>query len=205
MTTLELLVIVYGSCSRDPNNEDRFGPEQRRVEIKLNPTIPASATTGIQKYRWLQSFLLKIANDTKHNRNWRCEFCTKHAREISWMNASWLHLTPPRANCYVHNLCNTVDGPCAEQLRQANFEMGRATGCPPTNLPRATKPKGQKEYPMSSSCAVCHNPADESRRNLKQCAKCELTRYCSVDCQRADWSRHKECCKTVKEVQWHWT
>ncbi|KAJ7148720.1 hypothetical protein C8R43DRAFT_515159 [Mycena crocata] len=204
MTTLELYVIVYGSCSCDPDNDDRFGSEQRRVEITLTPTIPAHATTGLKKYQWLQEFLVRIEQDMKYNRNWRCEFCRKHAREVVWQNASWLSRSPPRAQSYVHNICNSETGPCAEQSRNVTAEMGRQTGCPPTSLPREPKPNSQAKYPLSSSCAVCHNDAEESRRNLKQCSKCELTRYCSVECQRTDWSRHKECCKAVKEVNWHW-
>jgi hypothetical protein len=264
MTTVEVLVIVYGSCSRDPQNDDRFGWEQRRVEITLNPTLPANATTIDKKQEWLQEFLRNIGLDMKHNRNWRCEFCSaswpqtvpfhchclmaileKPARETVWMSASWTHLTPPRSNSYVspslglsfahcrvfyyllfqvHHVCDAGAGPCSEQLREINAYMAEASGFPPSGLPRQPKRKGQEKFPMSSSCAVCHNEADESRKNLKQCAKCELTRYCrsvdfsnqpsscllipdaipSVDCQRTDWKRHKECCKAVKEVKWHW-
>ncbi|KAJ6551702.1 hypothetical protein B0H19DRAFT_950154 [Mycena capillaripes] len=204
MSFVELLVIVYGSCSRDPNNDERFGLEQRRVEITLKPTIPASATTLAKKQQWVQDFLRRIGLDMKHNRNWRCEFCKKHARETVWMNVSWIHLPSPRANSYVHHVCDAGTGPCAEQLRAVNAEVGRLTGFPPTGLPVQARIKGGETYPLSSSCAVCHNEAEESRKSLKQCAKCELTRYCSVDCQRADWTRHKECCKAIKEVKWHW-
>ncbi|KAJ7917971.1 hypothetical protein B0H13DRAFT_1449209, partial [Mycena leptocephala] len=157
-----------------------------------------------KKQEWLQEFLRNIGLDMKHNRNWRCEFCKKPARETVWMSASWTHLTPPRSNSYVHHICDAGAGPCSEQLREINAYMAEASGFPPSGLPRQPKRKGQEKFPMSSSCAVCHNEADESRKNLKQCAKCELTRYCSVDCQRTDWKRHKECCKAVKEVKWHW-
>ncbi|KAJ7148707.1 hypothetical protein C8R43DRAFT_515047 [Mycena crocata] len=178
MTTLDLLVIVYGSCSRDPNTDERYGSEQRRVEITLNPIIPANATTIAKKHQWLSGFLLNIGKDMKHNRNWRCEFCKKHARETVWMMCSWMHLEQPKVNCYVHSVCNAASGPCAEEIRDANEQMSRMTGFPATNLPREVKKKGQPEYPMSASCAVCHNDAEESRKSL-QCAKCELTRYLS--------------------------
>ncbi|KAJ7248245.1 hypothetical protein B0H12DRAFT_1123755 [Mycena haematopus] len=139
----------------------------------------------------------------KHNRNWRCEFCKNRARETVWMNASWMHLTPPRANSYVHNVCDAGAGPCAEQVQQTSAEMARLSGVPPSTPPRPNLP-GEK-FPLSSSCAVCHNETEKSRKSLKQCSKCELTRYCSVDCQRTDWSRHKVCCAAVKDVEWHWT
>ncbi|KAJ7170998.1 hypothetical protein C8R46DRAFT_1087429 [Mycena filopes] len=175
MTTLNLLVIVYGSCSRDPENDERYGAEQRRVEVTLNPIIPATARTMVQKHEWLQGFLERIGRDMKHTRNWRCEFCKKHARETVWMNASWMHLTPPRMVCYVHNICDAGAGPCYEELRASEAYVARMNGVPPSGPPL---PKTQKNYPMSSSCLVCNNEASESRKSLKQCARCELTRYC---------------------------
>ncbi|KAJ7083614.1 hypothetical protein B0H15DRAFT_784850 [Mycena belliarum] len=126
MAFIELLVIVYGSCSRDPNDDDRFGPEQRRVEITLNfPTIPNEARTLAEREEWLHLFLRGTLEDMTHNRNWQCEFCTKHARETYWMPNSWMHLSPPRVCCYVHNVCNTVAGPCADQLRLASIQLRR--------------------------------------------------------------------------------
>ncbi|KAJ7653202.1 hypothetical protein DFH06DRAFT_1204952 [Mycena polygramma] len=208
MTTVIAQVIVYGSCSRDPDDDDRFGPEQRRVEITLNPTIHTDPTTMSmdQRKQWIEGFWQRIRPDMKHNRNWQCEFCEKPARETVWMWASWMKISPPRLKCYIHNICNAARGPCSEQLDELNSEMGRITGCPLNGLAREAKSliNGQQKFPLSSSCAVCHNEMKESRKNLKQCSKCELTRYCSVGCQRADWKRHKECCQVVTEVEWHW-
>ncbi|KAJ7693982.1 hypothetical protein B0H16DRAFT_1351964 [Mycena metata] len=201
MTTLNLLVIVYGSCSRDPENDERFGAEQRCAEITLNPIIPASAKTLEQKQKWVEGFLQRIGRDMKHTRNWRCEFCKKHTRETVWMNSSWIHLTPPKINSYVHSIRDADKGPCYEQLRGFEAQVALMTGFPPSGPPL---PKTQKSYPMSASCIVCNNEASESRKNLKQCGRCELTRYCSIECQREDWKRHKECCKAVKEVKWVW-
>ena len=33
------------------------------------------------------------------------------------------------------------------------------------------------------------------KTGLFQCSSCKLVRYCSVDCQRGDWKRHKTTCK----------
>ncbi|KAJ7717968.1 hypothetical protein B0H16DRAFT_1229213, partial [Mycena metata] len=157
-----------------------------------------------KKHQWWTTFRRSIGTDMKHSRNWRCEFCTKSARETVWMNASWMHLPEPRATSYVHHVCDAAIGPCADKLRAVDAEMARMSGLPPTgSLPPVPKPKGTK-FPMSSSCAVCNNETSESRKSLKQCAKCQLTRYCSVECQRSDWPRHKACCKVVKEVKWIW-
>src|SRR4051794_13180002 len=42
------------------------------------------------------------------------------------------------------------------------------------------------------SCAQCKKSPPEV--SLKQCAKCNVTKYCSRDCQRANWKTHKKTC-----------
>ena len=42
-------------------------------------------------------------------------------------------------------------------------------------------------------CAKCAKTA-ASGIDLKHCAKCRTTRYCSRDCQKADWKTHKKAC-----------
>ncbi len=39
-------------------------------------------------------------------------------------------------------------------------------------------------------CACCG-----ASERLKDCAKCRLTKYCSLDCQKARWSAHKADCR----------
>ncbi|KAJ7148884.1 hypothetical protein C8R46DRAFT_916588, partial [Mycena filopes] len=108
---------------------------------------------------------------------------------------------PSRVLSQVHNICDAGEGPCYEELRKSAAYVARISGVPPVGPPL---PRTQETYPMSASCLVCNNEASESRKSLKKCARCELTRYCSVDCQRQDWKRHKDCCKVVKEVKWVW-
>jgi hypothetical protein len=40
-------------------------------------------------------------------------------------------------------------------------------------------------------CVMC--PAQGS--DMKYCARCRIARYCSAECQKADWSHHKHICK----------
>ncbi|KAF1971628.1 hypothetical protein BU23DRAFT_590544 [Bimuria novae-zelandiae CBS 107.79] len=40
-----------------------------------------------------------------------------------------------------------------------------------------------------NTCATCNKAP-----NLKRCAKCLKTLYCSRDCQKADWKTHKKVC-----------
>lgn len=46
---------------------------------------------------------------------------------------------------------------------------------------------------MADTCAHCQKTASEVG-NLKACAKCQTTRYCSRDCQKAHWKEHKKIC-----------
>lgn len=53
--------------------------------------------------------------------------------------------------------------------------------------------------PDLTICAYCGNTGED---NLKSCSRCSLSRYCSVDCQRAHWEMkgkfgHKEFCKSI--------
>lgn len=38
-------------------------------------------------------------------------------------------------------------------------------------------------------CAKCHAPS------LLFCSKCRITPYCSMDCQKGSWKRHRTVCK----------
>ncbi|KAI9021367.1 hypothetical protein DFJ74DRAFT_707321 [Hyaloraphidium curvatum] len=37
-------------------------------------------------------------------------------------------------------------------------------------------------------------------RKFQVCAKCKMVKYCSVECQRADWPEHKQVCG--KQPEW---
>jgi len=49
---------------------------------------------------------------------------------------------------------------------------------------------------MADACAHCAKTKSESDPgiNLKYCAKCQTTQYCSRECQKADWKKHKKIC-----------
>lgn len=45
------------------------------------------------------------------------------------------------------------------------------------------------------TCAICKKTATAANLpNLKACAKCKTTQYCSRECQKADWKVHKKVC-----------
>lgn len=43
-------------------------------------------------------------------------------------------------------------------------------------------------------CATCAKKETELGQPLQRCSKCSSTRYCSRDCQKADWKDHKKTC-----------
>ncbi|KAF8218181.1 hypothetical protein K438DRAFT_1557428, partial [Mycena galopus ATCC 62051] len=153
--------IVYGSSSDDPDDDDRFGPDQRRLEITLNPILPANATTPKKKLKWLDGFFWNISRDMKHTANWYCEFCGEEAQEIVKMNATWMYLDPSRAKSYIHSVCDANIGPCAEVLRVMDVEMARMSGFPPT-LPPTKKCIGRRGRACRLPAPAAANSASTS-------------------------------------------
>jgi hypothetical protein len=45
---------------------------------------------------------------------------------------------------------------------------------------------------MKSICHICE------KRTTFLCSICKIVRYCSKECQRIDWKKHKEKCKSAK-------
>ncbi|PWY83793.1 putative MYND domain protein [Aspergillus sclerotioniger CBS 115572] len=44
-----------------------------------------------------------------------------------------------------------------------------------------------------ATCTVCFKSGSDAMP-LKRCAKCQTQRYCSRECQKADWTKHKKTC-----------
>ncbi|KAG5729442.1 Ankyrin-2 [Termitomyces sp. T112] len=85
----------------------------------------------------------------------------------------------------------------------ANLDIKEADGLPPSNClsfgPQVTavvhkwirKRSGQEAPRDEKGCDCC----GVSDKPLKNCAKCHVARYCSVECQRKEWSTHKKTCQ----------
>lgn len=60
----------------------------------------------------------------------------------------------------------------------------------------------------STACASCLKTQGELAKTLKRCAKCRLQWYCSRECQKSDWKKHKKTCGNTRaepNSQHDWT
>ena len=48
-------------------------------------------------------------------------------------------------------------------------------------------------------CSYCKKKAATGNKSLKECGRCHAAKYCSQECQKKDWTRHKQICKVLTE------
>ncbi|KAI0748202.1 hypothetical protein C8Q80DRAFT_724437 [Daedaleopsis nitida] len=140
--------------------------------------------------------------DVKHSKKWLCESCGAPARETHFQTLSWPHLETPRLIAYVHFVCSMDESHVLEGLRESHDMMNLVNmgmlGPFPTSFPDR---QPDAVYPLAGSCACCKRDETANQETgLKKCGKCKLTRYCSVECQKQDWPRHKVTCEKIRSV-----
>ncbi|KAL1948731.1 hypothetical protein VTO73DRAFT_10537, partial [Trametes versicolor] len=144
------------------------------------------------------SMLRAITRDIKYSQNWGCEFCGKPrdpAREVVYQYFSahtpdglWL------LTISAHFICDMDFAHVRKGLTRVHA-MQHGLGLADAHSPYNTMPLRPAHivHPLAGSCADCER--DETAENdgacLKRCSRCRMTRYCSVACQKRDWSRHK--------------
>jgi hypothetical protein len=47
-------------------------------------------------------------------------------------------------------------------------------------------------------CGACSTTPDKNEGKFNKCGACQAMYYCSVECQRVDWPKHKDECKQIK-------
>lgn len=80
-------------------------------------------------------------------------------------------------------------------LPSAPNEAGAKEPNQPSSVPAPSTPF---TLHTTSCCAKCQTDGSQLVNGLKACAKCHPTRYCSRECQKADWKEHKKTCSAQK-------
>ncbi len=78
-------------------------------------------------------------------------------------------------------------------MNTCGVETEEKVGVEQSVLNKSTKTRRLHPYwaaKHKSKCFHCH----EISTDLKLCSKCSIARYCSKQCQREDWSQHKNYC-----------
>ncbi|KAL1948727.1 hypothetical protein VTO73DRAFT_10533 [Trametes versicolor] len=137
-----------------------------------------------------------LIRDVKHSRNWRCEFCGRFSRESQVQTSTGLRADPPRMVMFIHNICDHDRKTCFRKLKAVYRYCARIDRRPPLPLPPpAPKPRNMV-YPRAGSCVGCQK--DSTLLGEQQrCERCNLSRYCSIKCQKDDWPRHRETCERI--------
>ena len=74
------------------------------------------------------------------------------------------------------------------------IDVSSLMGAEPSRPSSQRQGENDGKESVSEACAGCKKPQSELTVPLKRCAKCQTQRYCSRDCQKADWKVHKKIC-----------
>ena len=56
------------------------------------------------------------------------------------------------------------------------------------------KKSGKKDADTVADPNTCSKCGKEDEEKLSRCGRCQAVRYCSRECQLADWAKHKKAC-----------
>ncbi|KAK4169848.1 hypothetical protein QBC43DRAFT_38684 [Cladorrhinum sp. PSN259] len=115
-------------------------------------------------------------------------FCTRVAISPLFCN--------PLVERVVPNLSEFMGRSTPHTTNQGPRAAGaRASGGEATEPNRDTGVQGASgKTAAASGCEKCGDKISKNGQELKACAKCRSVRYCSRECQKADWKAHKKNC-----------
>lgn len=80
--------------------------------------------------------------------------------------------------------------------------IGTATVLPSSARTERSSPSTAEvkiTIPKAIGCFKCGAVTTKAGNSLLKCAKCKTAQYCSPDCQKKDWKKHKQACKQAQE------
>ncbi|KAI0367439.1 hypothetical protein BV20DRAFT_1037768 [Pilatotrama ljubarskyi] len=153
------------------------GRQQKRVIVRLH--LPKGRDRGP-----IQLTAALIIRDMKHSKGWKCE-CTGSLKRLAPHRPQSM-LSQPMFDLQLHFVCDMDERHVREGIKEVHDYMNMGPG--------------ESAYPLAGSCHCCERDETAGKDALKRCSACKLTRYCSTECQRKDWPRHKVACRMVHSV-----
>ncbi|KZO92610.1 hypothetical protein CALVIDRAFT_567283 [Calocera viscosa TUFC12733] len=199
--------------------------ERMAIDFNVPCDVEALRSDRDAQAKFISSSIKQCSPELKYSADWTCFACGDPAHEVVHNPMSWLHAQPAFVMDYVHFVCRLSKDECRKVVDESNAELSREMGMePPTSEaeePAAPVEKppvedGPSEEPVKEAgpaqekdsekekeqegpaggCAVCHKLG-----KMLQCSRCKLIRYCSPECQKADYGRHKTVCRWVDNVE----
>lgn len=92
---------------------------------------------------------------------------------------AWLAYSCDKPKCQKAS-CDTIQEPYMKRLRELE--------------------KIYKKEEFARTCRSCKKIEESGGKDskMKQCSRCQRVYYCGQECQKGDWTLHKEFCKKVK-------
>lgn len=109
-------------------------------------------------------------------------YCSEQCQKHDWPNhkqTEW-----QCSICLGYDATARTTLPCGHCFHETCIQQWQRKGS-------LTCPYCRKPY-KQPTCAYC----DKSSTDLKRCGRCKKTYYCSAECQRKDWEKHKLSCIT---------
>lgn len=174
MQTCRYILHVYGPDGRIADTFQQDVPLPRN--IWANPNVFS---------KHMQTISSKLVDPYLSNRSFRCCGCgAPLPRRFPFASETHTEgVTIPTFTDIWFPACDI--GECG---REAQVLMKR--------VPELQQLRG--EIPGSFGCGYpsCSNSSQRPKQEMKRCSRCKTVIYCGVECQKADWPRHKLICAT---------
>jgi len=86
----------------------------------------------------------------------------------------------------------------SRQVRFKNVKLSRDLTHSTENL---SSPSGSNsETTPTKKCDNCSKHESDPEKPLKACSKCQSAHYCSRECQKADFKKHKKVCAEKAQI-----